>query len=330
MKGRSSRTARALWFLGPGQVALREEPVRPGPGQVLVRSRLIGISHGTERLAFRGWLPPDLEADATLSGLPGTLRYPLKYGYINVGETETGRRVFAFVPHQDLFAADPGELIGLPDGLPYEDALFLANMETAVGIAHDVHPRFGEAVLVVGQGVVGLLAAAVLRRCGADPVITLDRFPLRREASRRLGCRDLPAEAGAAERIRRLTAGRGVDLAVDVSASEEGLQTAIDALAFEGTVVEASWFGTRRVGLDLGAAFHRKRLRIRASQVSHLDPALAGRWDKGRRIGRALALLAELRPSRLITHRFPLAEAQAAFELLDGSPDRCIQVVLEP
>ena len=60
------RTARAVWFLEPGRVALREEPLRPAPGQVLVRSRLIGISHGTERLAFRGLLPPDLEADPAL------------------------------------------------------------------------------------------------------------------------------------------------------------------------------------------------------------------------------------------------------------------------
>ena len=218
----------------------------------------------------------------------------------------------------------------LPEGLPFEEAIFLANLETAVGIAHDARPRLGEAALVVGQGVVGLLAAALLRRCGADPVITLDRWPLRREASRALGCTALSDEEGTPEEIRRLTGGRGADLAVDVSASPEGLQRALDALAFEGTLVEASWFGTRRVGLDLGSAFHRRRLRLRSSQVSRLDPALGGRWDKRRRLELALGLLAALRPSRWITHRFPLDEAQAAFELLDGRPGECLQVALVP
>ena len=80
--------ARALYFTKPGQVELREEPLLPQPGQVRVRSRLMGISHGTELLAFRGQLPTALEADSTLKSLPGRLAYPLKYGYSNCGVVE--------------------------------------------------------------------------------------------------------------------------------------------------------------------------------------------------------------------------------------------------
>ena len=180
--------AQALYFLGPGKVELREERVVEEPGKLLVRSSLIGISHGTEMLAFRGQLPAGLEADAALKSLAGSLDYPLKYGYVNVGTAADGRRVFAFFPHQDFFSVSPDELVELPQGLAFDDAVFLASMETALGVVHDAALRFGESVLVVGQGVVGLLAAEILLRSGAGQVITVEPHELRREASRRLGC----------------------------------------------------------------------------------------------------------------------------------------------
>jgi threonine dehydrogenase-like Zn-dependent dehydrogenase len=323
--------ARALYFLGPGKVELRDEAVCEIPGQVLIRSGLIGISHGTEMLAFRGELPRGMEADATLGSLDCTLDYPLKYGYINTGVAADGRRVFAFFPHQDVFCAPEAEIVELPAGLDFEDAVFLASMETALGVVHDAALRFGEDVLVVGQGVVGLLAAEILLRSGAGRVITVERHALRREASRALGCTALSSEDPALpDRILGLTGGRGVDLAIEVAGSAAGFQLALDSLAFEGTLVAASWHGSTPVSLELGAAFHRRRLRIRSSQVSRLDPTLEGRWSKRRRLGVALGLLETLRPSRYITHRIPLEAAQEAFDLLSERAGETIQVVLDP
>lgn len=328
--------ARAVYFEAPGRVAIREETLAPAPGEVPVHSRLIGISHGTELLAFRGQMPADLPADSALGSLPGTLAYPLKYGYVNAGEALTPRgtrRVFAFYPHQDRFFCKEADLIELPEGIPFDDAVFLANMETALGIVHDLAPRYGESVLLVGQGVVGLLVAGILREAGgaAGRVVAVEPLALRREASRQLGCTVLdPADPGTRAEIYRLSAGRGADLAVDLSGSAAGLQLAVDCLAFEGTVVEASWFGSRAVSLELGAAFHRKRLHLRSSQVSRLAPELTGRWDKARRFAVVLELLRRLHPARYITHRFALDRAQEAYELLDRAPGDCIQVVLEP
>jgi hypothetical protein len=303
--------AKALYFTAPGTVELREEDCRPVGEQVLVRSRLIGISHGTEMLAFRGLMPQGLEADSSLKSLAGTLEYPLKYGYINTGETESGRRVFAFYPHQDLFFAEQERLV-------------------ALSIVHDANPRFGECVLLIGQGVVGLLTAEILKRGGAGKVITVEPYAGRRRASEAIGCVALRPGVELQERILEHTDGRGADVAINVSASAEGLQVAIDNLAFEGTVVEASWYGSRQVTLDLGRAFHRKRIKLRSSQVSRIDPALTGRWDKGRRLERVLELLQAIRPSRYISHRFALDRAQEAYELLENHPERSIQIVLEP
>jgi threonine dehydrogenase-like Zn-dependent dehydrogenase len=322
--------ARALYFTAPRAVELREEPCRPGGEQVLVRSRLIGISHGTEMLVYRGQMPQGMEADASLTALAGTLEYPLKYGYINTGETESGSRVFAFYPHQDLFFADPEQLIELPSQMDFTDAVFLANMETALSIAHDANPRFGECVLLIGQGVVGLLTAEILMRGGVRKVMTVEPYPQRRRASEAIGCVALQPGAELQEQVLEHTDGRGADVAINVSASAEGLQLAIDNLAFEAVVVEASWYGSRPVTLDLGRAFHRKRLKLRSSQVSRIDPALSGRWDKSRRLQTVLELLQQIRPSRYITHRFALDRAREAYELLENHPEQCIQIVLEP
>jgi 2-desacetyl-2-hydroxyethyl bacteriochlorophyllide A dehydrogenase len=335
-----SPEARALYFVRPGTVELREELLRPLPGQVRVRSRLMGISHGTELLAFRGQLPVGLEADAALKSLPGRLEYPLKYGYSNCGVVEqavpgagqrAGQRVFAFYPHQDLFDAEPEDLVALPAGVSDEQAVFLPNLETALGIVHDTAVRLGESVLVIGLGVVGLLTSALLLRSGVGQLIAVEPLALRREQAERLGCRALSSEEPRlGERIAELTGGRGPDAAINCSGAEAALQLALDTLCFEGTLVEASWYGSRRVSLELGSAFHRRRLRLVASQVSSVAAALGPRWDKRRRLALAVELLPALDPSRYITHRFPLARAQEAFELLDRHPERVLQVVLEP
>jgi threonine dehydrogenase-like Zn-dependent dehydrogenase len=120
-----------------------------------------------------------------------------------------------------------------------------------------------------------------------------------------------------------------VDVAIEASGNPAALQACIDAAAFAGTVVVASWYGTRDASLNLGGRFHRRRTRIVSSQVSTLDPALGPRWDRARRSSLVSELLQELPLDQLITHRFPLDQAAAAYELLDRGPGDCLQVVLD-
>jgi threonine dehydrogenase-like Zn-dependent dehydrogenase len=82
------------------------------------------------------------------------------------------------------------------------------------------------------------------------------------------------------------------------------------------------------VELMLGGYFHRRRLRMRSSQVGRLNPALAPRWDRARRSDLARDLLSQLRLAPLITQRFPFERAADAYRLVDTSPDEVIQVVL--
>jgi alcohol dehydrogenase len=290
----------------------------------------MGISHGTEMLVYHGELPLTEKADETLSALSCPMSYPIKYGYINVGLTREDRRIFAFFPHQSRFYLPANETVPIPDDIPTDDAVFLASTETALTIAQDCAIVPGDAVLLIGQGVIGLLVAAILIRSHLGPIVSVERHELRRLASADLGCLALASVKELRVRTDELTGGRGFDLAVDVSASTEGLQAAIDALAFNGNLVEGSCFGGREVKLRLGDAFHRKRLVINSSQVSTVNPRLQPRWDKNRRMEYCLQLLREIRPSRFISHRFPLARAADAYRLIDQDPGQTLQIVLEP
>src|SRR2546430_1291835 len=139
---------------------------------------------------------------------------------------------------------------------------------------------------------------------------------------------DLPTPAGGAL-LRSLTGGRGADVAIDASGSPSALQEAIDCVATEGTVVVCSWYGEKPVPLELGGRFHRGRVRIVSSQVGRIDPSLAPRWDRERRMELATDLLADLILAELITHRIPFARAAEAYALLDRNGAETAQVVLD-
>ena len=119
-----------------------------------------------------------------------------------------------------------------------------------------------------------------------------------------------------------------MDLAIEVSGAPAALDQAIQAVAFGGTIVVASWYGTKPVPLLLGGAFHRRRLRLVSSQVSTIDGALQPRWTYARRLDVALGLLQSLELAPLISHRFPVERAAEAYALVDSHPDQVTQVVL--
>jgi threonine dehydrogenase-like Zn-dependent dehydrogenase len=124
-----------------------------------------------------------------------------------------------------------------------------------------------------------------------------------------------------------LTSGMGADLAIEVSGNPAALNLAIDVVRLQGKVVAASWYGKKPVTLDLGGAFHRNRVRIVSSQVSHIDPELGATWTRERRTQMAVDLLSEISWQPLISHRFPIERAAEAYQLLDEHPDSVVQVL---
>jgi 2-desacetyl-2-hydroxyethyl bacteriochlorophyllide A dehydrogenase len=336
----------SLIFKAPFEIDIAEEKLRdPAAEEVLIQTRFSAISHGTEMLVYRGLLPADMTADDTIPELRRPLSYPLKYGYAAVGDViDTGseispdligQTVFSLHPHESCFTAGTDTIIPIPADIDSIDALFLANMETAVNLLMDGKPVIGEKVAVFGQGVVGLLAAALLAQFPLAVLLTLDPYKIRRKASKRAGAhRSLdPTLPGTLEEISKLFESDNskgpADLTYELSGNPEALNQAIAVTGFDGRIVVGSWYGSKPAALDLGSRFHRRRLRLISSQVSTLTPELASRWSHKRRFETAWDMIRRIRPASLITRRIPFAQAAEAYELIDKDPAATIQVVLE-
>ncbi|WP_448612606.1 zinc-binding dehydrogenase [Modestobacter sp. URMC 112] len=319
-----------LLFVAPEQVAPEAVEVPPpGPGQLLVRTRYSGISTGTELLAYRGLLDPDLPTDESIGSLTGTFRFPFPYGYSCVGEVEQpagavaqGALVFAFHPHQDRFVVGVDDVVALPPGTDPRVATLLPYVETGLQLSLDAGHAAHEAVVVLGMGVVGVVTALLLQRAGASVVAAEP------SAERRALAASVGIEAVEPEDLQARLPSHGVPLVLELSGSPAALAGALDLLAHEGTALVGSWYGRQQVGLPLGGAFHRRRLTIRSSQVSTIPAALSNRWDVGRRRRAAVDLLAELPLGALATTEFAFTEAASAYRALDSREPGVFHVAL--
>jgi threonine dehydrogenase-like Zn-dependent dehydrogenase len=312
--------ARALFHTAPRCVEIRELPTpRPAAGEVIVNTLCSGISGGTERLVYRGEVPADLALDDTIDALGGAFSYPFAYGYACVGQVEgSGQPVFAFHPHQDVFAARTSDLIPLPAIDPASATLFPL-VETALQVTLDAGTRYRDRVVVLGGGVLGLLTALLLQRSGQRPLVAEP------QAWRRVLASSLGVTAAAPEELGK----EEVPLVIDASGNPEAPAMALNMLAHEGTLLVASWFGTKPVVLPLGGAFHRRRLIIRSTQVSTLPASLSATWTRSRRRLEAVELLPELPLAELCTHVFAFGHAAEAFRAVDTGIPGLMHAVLD-
>lgn len=323
-------TAKTLFFTAPKQVEVREISLPAlNEDEVLVETVCSAISAGTEMLVYRGQFPQLQDANDTFSS---ELKYPLAYGYACVGRVRdigklvdskwVDKLVFSFQPHSSSFIAHPSSLILIPQSLQTEHACFLPNMETAVNLVQDGAPILGERVMVIGQGIIGLLTASLLSEFPLANLTVVDSIKLRRHAlqdqTSKVECLD-PKDFGPST----------FDLVYELTGSPSALNTAIDHTTFSGRIVIGSWYGQKRAEIDLGGSFHRSRIKLISSQVSTISPELSGRWDKSRRFEVAWQALERILPAKWITHRFSLNDAPQAYQLLDENPQETIQVIFE-
>jgi threonine dehydrogenase-like Zn-dependent dehydrogenase len=241
------------------------------------------------------------------------------------GGIAEGTLVFSFQPHASVFTAQPEDVVVI-EGIDPRSATLFPLVETALQISLDAGDVEGKDVVVVGCGVVGTLAAALVKDAGAR-VLGVDPLPWKREAAAGFGVESIPPEevqAAVAER----TDGRGADLVIEASGNPTALRESLSLLAHEGTVLVCSWFGNKSVPLPLGGAFHRRRLTIRSSQVSTIPSRLQPEWSKKRRREAVIQLMRALPLDALATHTFPIAEAQRAFASIDAGEESLIHVAL--
>ncbi len=289
-KATGEARARAFWVTGPRRGELRNETLPALPdGWVRVQARQSGISRGSEALVFRGEVPPSEYRRMRAPFQAGDFPAPVKYGYSNVGLVVAGPaelagcRVYCLFPHQDLYQVPASAVMPLPDGLPAGRALLAANLETAINGLWDAAPWLGARVAVVGAGTLGCLVAWLAGRIPGCALELIDTNARRGAIAAALGVGFRAPDAATPD----------ADLVIHASGNPAGLVTALGLAGFEATVLELSWFGASQVTLPLGEAFHQRRLRLVSSQVGSVAAAQRARWDHRRRLGLALALLAE-------------------------------------
>lgn len=330
-----------------------DEPTPPlRAGQVRVRTSFSGISAGTELTAYRGSNPyldklwdPDLRL---FVGGAGGLGYPVAgLGYSEVGRLveaapdvaddpalpPIGSLVWGIWGHRGEAVLPAAKLHGcaVPAGLDPIAATFARVGAVALNavLAADVH--LGETVAVFGQGVLGLLATRLVRLSGGT-VVAVDAVPARLEKALEYGA-DIVLDARddtVGRQIRKLTDGRGADVAIEISGSYRALHEAIRAVGADGRVVAAGFYQGEGAGLRLGDEFHHNRVRLICSQIGGVPPSAAGRWDQIRLNQTFLRLASDDRvdPVGLVSHVVPVSEAAAAFHMLDRDPHTALQVVL--
>lgn len=299
----------ALWYSGDGRVELREgAELGPVGDGAVVRALYSGVSRGTERLVLHGRIPESERRRMRAPRQEGEFPGPVKYGYAAVGRVEDGPRdligrlVFSLHPHEDVFRAPISALHPLPEGLPARRATLAANMETSLNALWDAGAGACDRIVVVGGGIVGLLAASLAAGLPGAEVTVVDVDERRRSIAEALGAdfatpRDAPRDA---------------DVVLHTSATAAGLATALAAAGEEAAVVEMSWHGSDDVAAPLGRAFHSKRLKLLSSQVGQVSPSRRPRWSHRRRLAAALELLAaDPRLDALIDVEIPFGEAPA-------------------
>lgn len=345
MTTKTTLKTKALYFTGPRRVEVREDALSdPGSGDVLIEAIASGISAGTEMNVYRGLAPQwrkrqDPDTRLFIESDEPDWRYPSRYGYASVGRIvdvgvdvhhfSLGDLVFSYTPHGDYAVVPAEHVVSLGDLPDPELGIFFANLSTAYNGVLDAHPPLGATVVVTGLGVIGQLVTQLVARTGPNQLIAADVIENRRALAHSRGATHVidPSSENLAEAVRVLTGGSGADIVIEVSGAAGALNEAIRTVGYNGLVVAMSWYGGTFETLDLSGEFHHNRPRIVSSQVGAVNPYLGPLWNVGRRAKQVKQYLQQLDLSDLTSHRLPLEDARAAYELLDQHPERALQVI---
>jgi 2-desacetyl-2-hydroxyethyl bacteriochlorophyllide A dehydrogenase len=331
----------------PRTTAFREYEVSdPEPHQATVRTKLSTISHGTEMSLYRGTAPFatqefDLERRAFIEHEGGTI-FPCRLGTEYVGEVTAigekvenlavGDLVYGRGGHRDVQQGDAASLVRLSSAMDCEAALFVHQGCVALNAVHDGDVRVGDTVAVFGLGVIGLLAVQIALLSGASRVFAVESIARRQEVGREFGaeCVFDPSVVDAGLEIKSRV-GAGVDVAVELSGTYPGLQSAIRSVCKTGRVVGAGYYQGGGNALRLGEEFLHNRVDVVSSMYVWDCPHRAfPRWTRERLQETVFELLSagRLSTQSLVTHRVTWQNAADAYQLLDERGNETIRVAV--
>lgn len=304
----------AYWLVSPSQGEIRETPIKQIPKDALSLETLYtGISPGTERLVGQGKVPQECWEVMGCWYMEGSFAFPLKYGYNLVGKAnkgkEQGKRFFIMHPHQSQAVVKRSDALELPDWFPSQRATLIPNTETALNAVWDAKVSQNDNILIVGAGIVGILISFVLNKKYGIQADFLEKDKRRIEYLEKLSWLSN-------SRLATDYKEGYYNIVFHTSASSSGLQSAINALAFEGCCIELSWYGTQPVSVQLGGSFHYQRKRIIASQVSNIAEPMRSSIGFRERKEQVLQLLADAAVDILLDPVIPFRDLPKFMSLL--------------
>jgi len=216
-----------------------------------------------------------------------------------------------------------GGLVKLPDEIPFEQAAFLEPVNTCYKAIRRLDLRADETVLVIGQGPIGVLLAALARKTGAT-VLTSDLYPERHAIAAKFGLdHPLDARGDVATAAKAATEGRGADVALLAVGGNALIKTAMDAIRPGGRVVLFAQTQRGEAPFDPAAVCMDEKTLMGSysSSVSFNEDVNRLVFD-GYRNGFDL--------TNLISHRFSLEDAVAAIDLASHPQADSMKVIIQP
>lgn len=276
--------------------------------QVVVQSVKSLVSSGTERLVMTSPIDEVTAMKMALPMMKGSFNHDFTYGYSLVGKVIAGktslkgRYVHLLHPHQSFAIVKEQDLFFISDENLVDKAPLLSNLETVINAIWDAQISVGDRVLVIGYGIIGALLCHVIQRIPGVKLTVLEKNEQRK--------------GWASKSFNTQNPQDNFDLVFNTSCSEQGLQSGIDLLAKEGTLIELSWYGAKHVNLNLGNSFHYDRKKIISSQVSDIPSHKMKRWNYSSRKELALQLLKEIDFSELLTKEISFEETPSFYNSL--------------
>jgi len=237
-------TQKSIVFTEKNKAELLCEPMpEPKPGEVLVKLVRSTISSGTERACLTG--DPNVSIARPASTVA---RFPRRVGYSSsgivaaVGEGVTslkvGDRVGTWGTKHSLYnCISERNAVKLDDSIGFDEAALWYIASFSMQAVRKTNIEVGESAIVMGVGVLGMMAIKLLRVCGAVPLIAVDPVPEKRELALKLGADFAfdPFEEGFALKVREVTGG-GANAAIEVTGNGKALAGVLDCMARFGRV----------------------------------------------------------------------------------------------
>lgn len=342
---------RRLAFVAPYQAALldyEEQPLQPQ--QVRIKTEIASGKHGTtmgmfDSRTFQGQefdqsMRLFIEADADAPVRMPSYENPWNVGTTGVGTVvevgpevtrwKVGDRVFGTMDVRETNVCRTNRIWELGEIDPLL-ALCIEPAYVAFHAVREAQVRFGDSVVVVGLGVLGLLAVRMAVLSGAETVIAIDMLPNRRAAAQQMGADFVfdPREGDVARKVHEVNGGPGVDVAIELAGVYPALQTAIRCVRVGGTICSAGFYQGEAKGIWLGREWHHNRLNMivpHGCGWGH-PPRDYPRWDEQRAYDALASLMrkGKLTAKGLVTPVVPLEEGPEIFHLIQHEPEKVIK-----